>query len=163
MTASTRIRSARQVSGGDVGRRGAAEPVFLDRTGRRRRFVVAAGAAAALLLTLVMVALLAGLTGHGPGALPGWPAADGHARPSRHAADRTGGSPSTATRPMAPVRSSVPAPPAPAAVPSSPAPTVTSPAATASAVAPTTGAATRGNGRGHNPSHTPNPHSSKKP
>jgi hypothetical protein len=164
MTAYTRIRPARQVADSETGRRRrAAEPVFLDRTGRRRRIVVAAGATAALLLTLVMLALLAGLRSVGPGVLPGWPAADGHARPAGHGPDRTGSSPSAATKATAPVRFSVPAPPpAPTTLRRSAAPTVTTPPTAASA-APTTSATTPGNGRGRDTSHTPNPHSSKKP
>jgi hypothetical protein len=160
MTASTRIRPARQVSNGDQGRRRrATEPVFLDRTGRRRRIVVAAAAAATVLLSLIMLALLAGFTGAGPGVMPGWPAADGHAQPARPSPDRTEPSPSAAIKARAPVRSSAPTP---TALPTSAAPTVTAPPTTASAV-PTASATTRGNGRGRNPSHTPNPHSSKKP
>jgi hypothetical protein len=119
---------------------------------------VAAGAAATGLLTLIVLALLAGLTGIGPGVTPGLPAADGHAHPVRTAPDPTGPAPSAATRARAPARPSASALTAP---PSNAAPTVTAPPTTAAAV-PTTSATTRGNGRGRNPSHTPNPHSSKK-
>src|SRR5690349_814358 len=77
MTASTRIRLAGHHSHGDSGHgRKAAEPVFLDRTGRRRRLVAAVSAAATLLLVLIVVALFAGLTGVGPDSMPGWPASD---------------------------------------------------------------------------------------
>jgi hypothetical protein len=162
MTAPTRIRPARKATHGHIRRRRytAAEPVFLDRTGRRRRIVVAAGAAATVLLSTLMLALLAGLTGVGAGVMPGWPAADGHARPARPVPQRTEPSSSAvsataAGRPSAPARA-----PEPTARPISAAPT----AATASAsAAPTTSPTTPGNGHGKNASHTPNPHSSKKP
>ncbi|GAA4605750.1 hypothetical protein BJY16_005514 [Actinoplanes octamycinicus] len=50
------------------------DPVFVDRSGRRRRLVMAAGATGGLVLLLAVATLLAGLTGAGPSAVPGWPA-----------------------------------------------------------------------------------------
>lgn len=144
MTAPTRIRPA-------------TEPVFLDRTGRRRRIVVAAGAAATVLLILLLLALLAGLTGVGD-AVPGWPAADRHTRPAQPGPHRTEPSSPAAVRVTGVTRPAGPVSPAPTGRTSSPAAAATvSPAAT-----PTTSATTPGNGHRHNPSHTPNPHSSKK-
>jgi hypothetical protein len=161
MTAPTRIRPARQATPGPMrGRDTAAEPVFLDRTGRRRRMVVAAGAAAAVLLSMLMLALLAGLTGVGAGVVPGWPAADGHVHSAQPVPHRTEPS-SSAARATAAGRPAAPAPSAPlTARPTSAAPTVPT---TATPAARTTSPATRGNGHRKNPSHTPNPHSSKKP
>jgi hypothetical protein len=149
MTAPTRIRPA-------------TEPVFLDRTGRRRRIVVAVGAAATVLLALLLLALLAGLTGV-RGAVPGWPAADRHTRPAKAVPHRTEPSSAAAvratgvTRPAGPAPSSAPSgwtrsPAAPAATTVSPAPAT-----------PTTSATNPGRGHGQNLSHSPNPHSSKKP
>jgi hypothetical protein len=162
MTAPTRIRPARQTTHGHMrGRRNAAtEPVFLDRTGRRHRIVAAAGAAATVLLSMLMLALLAGLTGVGAGDMPGWPAAGGHARSAQPVSPRTKPS-SSAVRATATGRPSAPAPPpALTARPTNAAPAATT---TSAPVAPTTSPTTRGNGHGKNASHTPNPHSSKKP
>jgi hypothetical protein len=147
MTAPTRIRPA-------------TEPVFLDRTGRRRRIVVAAGAAATVLLILLLLALFAGLTDVG-GTVPGWPAADRHTRPAQPVPHRTEPSSSAGVRvtgdtgPAGPVS---PAPTGRASRPAAPASTAVTPAS----ATPSTSATQPGNGHRHNPSHTPNPHSSKK-
>jgi hypothetical protein len=123
-----------------------ADPVFVDHTGRRRRFVAAAATAGALILTLAVVALLAGFTGAGPVAVPGFPAArTGHVKPTRPTPPRTDPTPAATPAPpaAAPAGTSGPA----TARPSSGAPSVTS--------APTTSPTPRGNGR--SPSHRPHP------
>jgi len=51
----------------------AVDPVFVDRSGRRRRLIVTAGTVGGLVLLLAVVALLAGFTGTGSAAVPGWP------------------------------------------------------------------------------------------
>lgn len=162
MTAPTRIRPARQTTHGHVRGRPSAptEPVFLDRTGRRHRIIAAAGAAATVLLSMLMLALLAGLTGNGAGDMPGWPAAGGHARSAQPVPPRTERS-SSAVRATTTGRSPAPAPPpALTARPTSVAPAATT---TSPSVTPTTSPTARGNGHRKNASHTPNPHSSKKP
>jgi hypothetical protein len=163
MTAPTRVRPSRPVARRATGgrHRTAADPVFLDRTGRRRRIVAAASAAATVLLTLILLALLAGLTGVGPGAMPGWPAANGQARPVRTEPVPTEPSASAAAK-AATTR------PSPALAPlsggpssaRSAVPTGNTPATSA---VPTISASLPGNGHGRNPSHTPKPHSTRKP
>src|SRR4051794_24965477 len=60
------------------------EPVFVDRTGRRRRLIAVAGSTGGLLLTVALVALVMGLTGVGPVAVPEWPdSAAGQVRKAR--------------------------------------------------------------------------------
>jgi hypothetical protein len=177
MTAPTRIRPARHAAGDDTSRRGGrrtgptgttrrptvSEPVFLDRTGRRRRLVAAAGASAILLLTLMVLALLAGVTGIAPKTMPGWPAADGRPRPARPIPDRTEPAPSAASRAAATRRTSPTAPPSTSTdQPSGTEPTTMGPATTLPST-PTASPTRPGNGHGRNPSHTPNPHASKSP
>lgn len=78
----------------------AAEPVFVDRTGRRRRLFAVAGGAGAILLALASLVLVAGFTGAGAGYLPMLP---------QPAASKAGGTISTAkpaatTGPAVPTR-----------------------------------------------------------
>jgi len=53
-----------------------ADPVFVDRSGRRRRLILIAGAAGTVTLLAAIAALLAGFTGAGPVSVPGWPGTD---------------------------------------------------------------------------------------
>lgn len=67
------------------------DPVFVDRTGRRRRLFAIAGSAGGVVLVFVVLALLAGFTGAGTAAIPGWPAAR---------AERTRPAPTAVPQPM---------------------------------------------------------------
>jgi hypothetical protein len=170
MTAPTGIRFARQVNGGDTdrGRCGeplaarttgntrrpaAAEPVFVDRTGRRRG-LVAAGAAATLVLTLMLLALVAGFTGIAAPTMPGWPAADGHPRPTRAVPQRTDPAPTAASSSTATVTRRTSPRPADSGRHTGSDPTTTA-SSTAAPVPPTPESTRPGNGHGRNPSHTP--------
>ena len=99
-------------------RQESAEPVFVDRTGRRRRLFAAAGAAGGVLLLLASLTLMAGFTGTSAAKLPMLPGpaastariATSKARPA--ATIRSTGSPPprTTTRPTsAPTASTAPA------------------------------------------------------
>ena len=120
-----------------------ADPVFVDRTGRRRRLMVIMGAAASGILLAVVLALLAAFSGAGPAAVPGWPgtaAGHGTAKPRS-----TTIIPTSRPAVTAPARSAVTTTPAPR-------PATT----TASApVVPTATASARPKGRAHSPSVRP--------
>jgi hypothetical protein len=108
-----------------------ADPVFVDRTGRRRRVLAAAGVIGGLALILAALALVAGLTGAGAAAVPGWPAAD---RPNGHLPRVLSTSVTPASRSPAapadrPARSTTPDAPA-ATTPAPPTATATSASAT---------------------------------
>jgi hypothetical protein len=129
MTATVPTRPARHRRPADTGRqpgassrhgdylrrpRRIAEPVFLDRTGRRRRVVATAGAVGALLLTLMLLALLAGFTEVGRGSMPDLPAAvAGHPPSVGPGKDRIELSPSATSPAAVTGRPSLPSSPAP--------------------------------------------------
>lgn len=130
-----------------------AEPVFVDRSGRRRRLIVAAGAGGTLALLIAAGALLAGFTGTSPGAVPGWPTSGPHhgvAKP--HPATAA----SVTTRPAPPVvaatsvRHTVAPPPSPSP---SPSPSQRSSYSASASAAPAV--TTPVHGRGHSPSARP--------
>ena len=138
------------------------DPVFVDRTGRRRRLTAIAGSTGGLLLTLVLLALVAGFTGAGPVPVPGWPqaAADGvrgtrpKPLPSR-ASPAVGTPPATArSTPAARTPTSGPGSAAPVATPTSPATGITP--------TPSVSVTRTPKKNGRRPTHTPNPHSTKK-
>jgi hypothetical protein len=132
---------------------GPTDPVFVDRSGRRRRLVAVAGSAGALVLVLAVVALLAGVTGTGPAALPGW--ADTAAKPARTQQARAT---PTRTTPSASPRTTRRTPDAPATTRSrTAAPTIPSASPTPSA---RTGSTARNNRRV--PTHTPTARPPKK-
>jgi hypothetical protein len=166
MTASTRIRPAQcptsDAARGRLRTRSTAEPVFLDRTGRRRRLVAALSAAAALLLAVVVLALLAGLTGMGAHSIPGWPAANGQPQRLQATPRRAEPAPSPAITSTATYRHSshTTVPARQTGQPSSAARSTATPSAAAPAT-PTASATPTGKAHGRNPSHTPNPHASK--
>lgn len=119
-----------------------ADPVFVDRSGRRRRLILIAGTAGTLVLLAAIVALLAGFTGAGPAVVPGWPGADA-GRPAPNAR-------------VAGTRSSPPPPVATASARPSPQATVAAPpSSSAPAPAPSAGTSTRPKGRAHSPSAHP--------
>jgi len=123
-----------------------ADPVFVDRSGRRRRLIVIAGTAGTLVLLAAIVALLAGFTGAGPVAVPGWPGADA-GRPAPNARVTT-------------TRTTPPPAPAPPVATASARPSarvaVTPPPSSSPAPLPSTGASTRVKGRlAHSPSAHP--------
>jgi hypothetical protein len=78
----------------------AAEPVFVDRTGRRRRLFAVAGGAGAILLALASLVLVAGFTGAGAGYLPTLPQPAG----SKARGGVSTAKPSETTRPAVPTR-----------------------------------------------------------
>lgn len=129
-----------------------AEPVFVDRSGRRRRLIVAAGVGGTLALLIAVGALLAGFTGSAPAAVPGWPTSG-----ARHGAAKPG--PATAasatTRPVhPPVVTSAPARHTAAPSPSpSPSPSPAQRSSASASAAPTVTAPVHG--RGHSPSARP--------
>ncbi|RSM54821.1 hypothetical protein DMB66_36835 [Actinoplanes sp. ATCC 53533] len=130
---------------------GAADPVFLDRTGRRRRLFVAAGSGGGLVLLIASVALVAGFTGTGPGSVPGWPGGTDELRVGRP--DSAVSVRPRTTRPPAPTTAAVRRTTAPAAL-------VTTVPAPASATPSSTPAASV-NPHRRVPTHTPNPRKSK--
>src|SRR5215469_7457130 len=65
--------------GGRLRRSHAADPVFVDRTGRRRRIAAVAGGVAGIVLILTTLTMLVGFTGVGGGHLPGLPGIGGAA------------------------------------------------------------------------------------
>jgi len=133
----------------------AADPVFLDRTGRRRRLFVAAGSVGGLVLLIAVVALVAGFTGTGPGSVPGWPGGTDELRVGRP--DSAVSVRPRATRPAAPTTTAVQRTAAPVTlVTTAPAPTGAAPSSTP---ASTPAAATNPHRRV--PTHTPNPRKSK--
>jgi hypothetical protein len=120
---------------------GAADPVFLDRTGRRRRLFVAAGTAGGLLLATAAVALVAGFTGAGPGSVPGWP---------NGAEDRRVDRPASAVPVRTRATGQATRPPATTAAKRTTAPTTAAPTASSTV-----------NPHRRVPTHTPNPRKSK--
>lgn len=92
-----------------------ADPVFVDRTGRRRRFFLIAGLASGAALVLASILLVAGFTGAGPGRLPLLPESAGEqlrvpatAKPTE--APRTNRSPDRPTASPRPAPSGTPGP-----------------------------------------------------
>jgi hypothetical protein len=85
--------------GGRLRRSHAADPVFVDRTGRRRRIAAVAGGVAGIVLILTTLTMLVGFTGVGGGHLPGLPGIGGVATgaaqvPGQSPAARAGARPS---------------------------------------------------------------------
>jgi hypothetical protein len=129
------------------------DPIFLDRTGRRHRLVALLSTAGGLLLVLTTLALVAGFTGTGPGALPGWPAPAATSATAR---------PTPAPRR---IRRAAPAPAAPrTSAPAKPA-TIAPPAATPARVTPSATATPTASPTTSRPGHRPTakPHNTKKP
>ncbi len=123
-----------------------ADQVFVDRSGRRRKVVVGAGMALAGLALTALAALGAGLVaGGGPGAVPGWPAAEHGA-----ASDGVIGRPPAPGAPTPRVGPRTTPGRTPAA-PTSAGPPTSAPTATES-VHPG-----RGQGRSNRPTHTKSP------
>ena len=131
---------------------GTGDPVFVDRSGRRRRLVTLTGTAGGLLLAAAVLALLAGFTGAGPVALPGWDDATTTSRPAPGAA-RPSTRPAHVPVPTGRPRAARPAPSA--AAPSATAPSSSAPEPTATSVSPTAPGKGRGKSQRRVPTHTP--------
>jgi hypothetical protein len=117
------------------------DPVFVDRSGRRRRLIVAAGVAGGLVLILAAGVLLAGLTGAGSAAAPGWPgAATSSPAPHRGAAPKRSAVPRVTTNPPVAVRVTTAPPTRSATATAFPSPTATA------TVTPSASAKNRGRG-----------------
>jgi hypothetical protein len=130
------------------------DPVFLDRTGRRHRLVALLTSGGGLALVLTTLALIAGFTGAGPTAVPGWPAAT----PAHTAQPRPASHPTEHSRAATP--SSPPAA-APAARHTGSAAATAPPSASPTTSPSPSPSPSRPGNRG-NSAHTRNPHSAKK-
>jgi hypothetical protein len=135
------------------------EPVFVDRTGRRRRLIALAGSTGGLLLTVAVLALVAGFTGVGPASVPGWPESAagkvGEATATPEPARRTAG-----PRPRTDDSSADAVPTGGATTPGLEATSTPLPLATPTAATPSTSPAPT-KGRGHKPTQTPGPRTSR--
>jgi hypothetical protein len=136
------------------------DPVFLDRTGYRRRLTAVAGVIGGLVLTVILLALVAGFTGAGPAAVPGWPdAAAGAARKVRPEQSPSG-RPSPTQSP--PNTDETAQPGQITAGRPTRAPTTPTSPAVGSTPAPSPSATPTPKNNGRRPSHAPNPRSSRK-